>query len=591
MPAGTRRHTGQCLGRLCLFLLISLPAFLPSCAWIGRGGEPLSPFGTPVKSEFTQEDRDAREAYKQFIVSSVYLTRGDAQAALDHLIAAAEKDPDSVYLNRKAAQLLKNLKDYERARTYALKALELAPEDLTNRILLADIHALKGDNELAIAEYEAVLEKDPDNQRIRLLLATLLIRTRQLDRAHQYLERLIAENPNMVVAHYYRGRINLEAGRHAAAEASLLKALELNPTLEPALFDLGTLYQVTNRDVEAMGAYERLLESFPENMSARERLVDLYFKHGLKEKAETQMEKIKAGSKPGETGRRTLGLLYFRQGKIDESIEELGLIVSAWPDDHKSRFYLAAAYEERGDDENALEHFRKVPADSKYYINAQMHISYILESQEKYDEAIAVLEQAIPLQEDKAELYLMLASLHETQKAYDKAVDVAEKGLEKDPENIDLIYRLGVILDKSGDKAACIEKMRRILTIDPKHADAMNYIGYTYAEQGVHLEEAKALIQKAMELKPNSGYITDSLGWVYFQKGRYEEAVQYLEKASQLTPDDPTINEHLGDAYLKMEEYDKALASYKKALGLNPVDEDKLKNKIRELERQLKEKN
>jgi tetratricopeptide (TPR) repeat protein len=94
-----------------------------------------------------------------------------------------------------------------------------------------------------------------------------------------------------------------------------------------------------------------------------------------------------------------------------------------------------------------------------------------------------------------------------------------------------------------------------------------------------------------MELKPNSGYITDSLGWVYFQKGRYEEAVQYLEKASQLTPDDPTINEHLGDAYLKMEEYDKALASYKKALGLNPVDEDKLKNKIRDLERQLKEKN
>ena len=98
------------------------------------------------------------------------------------------------------------------------------------------------------------------------------------------------------------------------------------------------------------------------------------------------------------------------------------------------------------------------------------------------------------------------------------------------------------------------------------------------------------MIQKALKLKPNSGYIIDSLGWVYFQKGMYDEAIQHLEKAVKLTPDDPTINEHLGDANFKLKKYKKALEYYKKSLSLKHPNQKKLNEKISEIKRLLEEK-
>jgi len=130
-----------------------------------------------------------------------------------------------------------------------------------------------------------------------------------------------------------------------------------------------------------------------------------------------------------------------------------------------------------------------------------------------------------------------------------------------------------------------------VLKIDPNNADALNYIGYTYAEQGVRLDEALSLIQKALKLKPDSGYIIDSLGWVYFQKGQYERALSTLLKAATLTGEDPTVQEHLGDAYFKLREYKKALQAYEKALSLKHPDETRIKKKITEVRERLKTKN
>ena len=108
--------------------------------------------------------------------------------------------------------------------------------------------------------------------------------------------------------------------------------------------------------------------------------------------------------------------------------------------------------------------------------------------------------------------------------------------------------------------------MSSIIEINPNHADALNYIGYTYAEQGIRLDEAMSLIEKALSIKPDSGYIIDSLGWVYFQKGMYDEALKYLEQAASHVPNDPTIMEHLGDVYFKKGMFKKSLEMYEKAL-------------------------
>ena len=160
------------------------------------------------------------------------------------------------------------------------------------------------------------------------------------------------------------------------------------------------------------------------------------------------IEEIKKHTKPGEPARQRLGLIYLQHGKIDESIEELNLIISAWPNDNKSRYYLATAYEEKGDNEKALEHFRGINAKSRYFVNAQLQIAYILNTQEKYDEAIEVLEKAVLLDNEKAELFLMLATVYETKKDYLKALEVVREGLKQEPQNVNLISASGLFSTK-----------------------------------------------------------------------------------------------------------------------------------------------
>ena len=97
-----------------------------------------------------------------------------------------------------------------------------------------------------------------------------------------------------------------------------------------------------------------------------------------------------------------------------------------------------------------------------------------------------------------------------------------------------------------------IKSMEKVLDIDPQNADALNFIGYSYADRGIHLDEAEQMIVQALKIKPDNGYILDSLGWVHFKKNKYDSALKHLKRALELLPDDPNIMEHLGDVYLKI---------------------------------------
>ena len=124
--------------------------------------------------------------------------------------------------------------------------------------------------------------------------------------------------------------------------------------------------------------------------------------------------------------------------------------------------------------------------------------------------------------------------------------------------------------------------MKEVLEREPENPEALNYLGYTYADLGINLDEAEALITKALEYQPDDGYIVDSLGWVYYKKGRYEEALKELSRAQSLSPDDPVINEHLGDVKYRLGYIDEVLPLYLRAWELGPEDYqiDMLKKKI-----------
>ena len=527
-------------------------------------------------------------AYQHYAFACMAIGNGDYEEAEVYLKEALKNDRDSPYLLMKLSQVLVGNGKAEEALLFAQKTVELTPHDLKAREFLAKVYSRLKKFDLAISQYREILKKDPGSKDVGLHLSTLLIRVKEYGPALDELSILIEREPEMMLAHYYKGRIHMELKAYDSAKQAFLRGLEIDSKFLPALMDLATLYGRMDKVDMAIETYNKILLSYPTSIVAREKLIALYYKTGQEKLAEDNMEEMKRIFSPGDLKRKRLGLIYLRYGKLNKSIEELKSIVSAWPDDQEARYYLGAALEENGDLAEAYENFDLLNADSGYFINARMHMAYILEKQERPDEAISLVKETINHKRDNPRLYLMLTSLYEIKEEYLNAVDILKEGIRYNARNTDLFYRLGVVLDKLKRNEECLEQMEMVIKIDPQHADALNYIGYTYAVEGIHLDRALELIERAIKYRPDSGYIIDSLGWVYFRKGQYDKALEELKRAIVLSPEDPTIHEHLGDVYFKKKDYGKALQIYEKALSLNNVDHEKLKGKIKDVMEHLK---
>ena len=123
--------------------------------------------------------------------------------------------------------------------------------------------------------------------------------------------------------------------------------------------------------------------------------------------------------------------------------------------------------------------------------------------------------------------------------------------------------------------------METALSLDPHHADALNYLGYSYAERGVKIDQALSLTKRAVALKPENGYYVDSLGWAFYKSGMLPEALTEIKKAVALVGDDPVIYEHLGEIYLKQQKVADAREAWLHSLEIDPSNE-KLLQRFRE---------
>jgi tetratricopeptide (TPR) repeat protein len=284
-----------------------------------------------------------------------------------------------------------------------------------------------------------------------------------------------------------------------------------------------------------------------------------------------------------------IGVIYFEKGDYERAATEFTLVLASEPDNDRVRYYLASVYSELKDDERAIDELRRIPEDSEYYADACAHIGYILQRQGRLDEAIVFVKKARQVEPENPDLGTLLASLYREKGDLEGAIRLMEALLEKDQDNSRYHFTLGALYDEAKDKDASIDHMRRAIELDPKNAAALNYLGYTFAEMGKHLDEAEELIRRALAIAPNDGFYIDSLGWVFYQRGEYEQAVEQLERALELAGDDPTIAEHLADAYRQTHRVHKALSLYHEALRRVETDDqaDRIRNKIQTLEGRL----
>lgn len=197
-----------------------------------------------------------------------------------------------------------------------------------------------------------------------------------------------------------------------------------------------------------------------------------------------------------------------------------------------------------------------------------------------------LLQQAIKNTNNKPAYYLNLVYFYYLQKEeYWKAEETLKDGLTITPNDTDLNFALAIVYEKSNRFDDMFSQLKKTLSLDPYHADALNSLGYYYAEQGINLDEAQRLIEKALDLKTDNAFFLDSLGWVYFKQGRYNDSIREIKKAIDIIKYDSYMYEHLGDVYLKMGKQENAKDAWKASLkyyerekGLKERVERKIQN-------------
>ncbi|MEQ6248879.1 tetratricopeptide repeat protein [Sulfitobacter sp. HNIBRBA3233] len=240
--------------------------------------------------------------------------------------------------------------------------------------------------------------------------------------------------------------------------------------------------------------------------------------------------------------------------------------------DHVDALLLSAELlEDLGQHTLAIEEYRAVSADDPAYHVAELGRAAALRQLDKTDQAVEVLQQ---LTRSHGDLAVVHSTLGDTLRARDEdeaAIAAYTTALELTPEGDErawfLHFSRGIAESRSGDTVAAEEDFRAALAINPDQPQVLNYLGYSLVEEQRKLDEALDMIERAVAASPQSGYIVDSLGWVYYRLGRYEEAVEQMERAVELEAVDPVVNDHLGDVYWAVGREREARFQWKRALS------------------------
>jgi tetratricopeptide (TPR) repeat protein len=240
---------------------------------------------------------------------------------------------------------------------------------------------------------------------------------------------------------------------------------------------------------------------------------------------------------------------------------------------------MGRALEALGMSDEAIVQLGKVPPRATQYVAAQSLIGRMLRDRGRYREAAETIGRALSSVASGEQgsatdaLQDALAQVHERAGDHAQAVKLLEQALARRPQSAELAFALASAYQRNGQWERAVDVVRAsILKRDADNVQALNFIGYALASEGQRLDEARKMLEHALQLKPMSGEVADSLGWLYVKLNRLDDAERLLVRADRLTPEDPEILEHLGDLYVKRSDRVHAVEAYKRALRNKPDD-------------------
>ena len=494
-------------------------------------------------------------------------TERDASSASAYYRAALRADPKNPVLLERT--FLSVLIDGEIDEAVKL-AERLVQFDKTHRVarLVLGVRALK------LKQYQAARQQIAQSVRgpIADLTATLITAwtmygSQDTKGAIESIDRLTGPEWYAVFKDLHAGLIFDVAGNRKEAGKRFEKVYKLDANQLRAVEAYG---RWTSRQVgkdEALKIYEAFDKVLPQHPLIIEAMNEI--KDG--EKLPPLVDSPQAGAAEVLFG---LGTSLGRQGGEDLALAYLQLAIYLAPNHPLALMSLADLYESMKKPELAIKVYQRVPADSPLKRNADIQLATNLDALERTDEAKKILERLTKERPDDLEALMALGNVLRARKEFAECADVYGKGIGtlKNPQRANwlIFYFRGICNERSKQWPSAEADFKRALELFPDQAHVLNYLGYSWIDQGINLDEGMRMIRRAVEQRPDDGYIVDSLGWAHYRIKDYDEAVKQLERAVELKPQDPTINDHLGDAYWKVGRTLEAQFQWAHARDLKP---------------------
>jgi tetratricopeptide (TPR) repeat protein len=274
-----------------------------------------------------------------------------------------------------------------------------------------------------------------------------------------------------------------------------------------------------------------------------------------------------------------IGATLTRRGGEDLALVYLQLALYLSPNHPLALLSLADLYESVKKPAMAIKVYERMPASSPLRRNAQIQLAVSLDAAERSDEAIKILKNVTTEDPKDLEAVMALGNVERGRKKFADCAQTYSRGIDVLPAtnektNWVYYYYRGICEERSKQWSKAEVDMRKALELQPEQPHVLNYLGYSWIDQGINLDEGMRMIKRAVDQRPDDGYIVDSLGWAYYRIGNFEDAVKNLERAIDLKPEDPTINDHLGDAYWRIGRTLEAKFQWAHARDLKPEPDE-----------------
>jgi len=528
--------------------------------------------------------------------------------------AAAQSGQDGSFRSRSLLGAYMAARHAERrfalseAATLYARVLAEDPDNLAllGRTLYLMISVGRVDAALPLAR--RVVKKRPDARLANLVLAIEAARRKDYTVAEKHLKPQPKRGANQVLLPLLRSWLEYGAGRRDAA-LRMVREVERVPGFANYYhLHAGLMLELAKRDKAAGERYGAALSNearvglrmvqavgvYYERSGRRDKAIALYVKYLKRSPNSLGMQLALARARAGGTPAPFVGspaqgmaeALFNVSSAVQRGRRRRQALIYARlalhlrPKFAPALILIAGSMEQHNQRAVAVRLYRAVPERSPLSWSAQLAAAQALNRIDRAEEAVVILERMSKSRPKRYDALVALGDLHRGKERFADAAKAYDRAFARIPKlerhHWGILYARGIALERSKQWARAEKDFLTALNFVPNQPYVLNYLGYSWVEQGKNLDRARGMIEKAVALRRNDGYITDSLGWVLYRMGKFKEAVPHLERAVALRPQDPTINDHLGDALWMVGRHREAEFQWRRALSLKP-EKDQIK--------------